>query len=137
MVAKHGADPALWKHLQEQEKILAVLRECGAPPANVQPLEQYTLSTSRELGRIYFAREEDEPLDDRRAQLVYVMLRKLSPRRREVFRLYRVERLTYAGIAALLNVKVDTVKDDLACALVVFAHELTQLESERSRREDT
>jgi RNA polymerase sigma factor (sigma-70 family) len=136
MAAKYGADPAWWKHLDEQQKLVALLRENGAPPAQLEKLEQCTHSACCELARTYFTRKDDTPLKDERALLIFVLLARLTPRRREAFRLYRVERLGYAQIATLLNVKIDTVKDDLTEALLVFADELQQRETERSRRED-
>ena len=69
---------------------------------------------------------EDTIIFDDYAKLLNELIESLSPRQREIFRLSRVEGLTYKEISDLLKISVDTVQEHASNALKKIKEHLTQ-----------
>ena len=69
---------------------------------------------------------EDSIIDNDYARLLNELIESLSPRQKEIFRLSRVQGLTYKEIAELLQISVDTVQEHASLALKKIKKNLLQ-----------
>jgi RNA polymerase sigma factor (sigma-70 family) len=147
MAYRLDAHPALKKVSRELEKLEQSLRRYDVGPSTCADLvqrtrerlsvplrvhrprlERLTLDKAFAEGRKFITPDERADLEDdpdREYDLALLndaSTRDLSPRCREVVRLYRAEQRTPTQIARRLKIKVDTVKRDLADAMKGFAH---------------
>jgi DNA-directed RNA polymerase specialized sigma24 family protein len=115
---------------KEVEKLPPLLRRYEPPRIRIDARDAYVLRRTRERALACFDPEDRQALDGEWAVLYFVMLGDLSPRCREVFRLYFIERKTFRTIAARLGIKVRTAQLDWIRALKVMAREQREVERE-------
>ena len=69
---------------------------------------------------------EDTILDNDYATLLKKILESLSPKQKEIFRLSRMEGLSYKEISELLHISVDTIQEHVSHALKIIKKQLRQ-----------